>query len=111
MNEINWVKFLAKNTKTTSDVCIGIGDDCALVKLGKEKFLLKSDLFIEGIHFNRRKISYKDIGQRAIARVLSDFAACGGKPKFVGISAGIPKSLVDKKLKDIYAGVKTSSKK
>ena len=96
---------LISNILSRGDVAVGIGDDCALVKIGKEKFLLKSDLSLEGIHFKKRSMSYKDIARRAVGRVLSDFAACGGVPKFIGISLGKPKGVCGRALKDMIKGV------
>jgi thiamine-monophosphate kinase len=108
---MEWINFLKRNTPKGSDVLTGIGDDCAQVKLGREKFLLKSDLFIENIHFKLKKISYQAIGMRAVSRVLSDFASCGGTPKFLGISIGLPDYLDKKYCKDIFNGVIFLSKK
>lgn len=97
-NELSWVDFLKRKSKY-------IGDDCALVKLGTEKMLLKSDLFIEDVHFKRKEISFKNIGKRAVLRVLSDIAACAGRPKYVGISCGVPNNIGGKELKKILSGV------
>lgn len=110
-NELAWVDFLKKKVKAGKDVLTGIGDDCAQVKVGREKVLLKSDLFIEGVHFDREKISFKNIGARAVCRVLSDFAACAGLPKFIGVSAGIPAYVKQKQLKEILSGVLFCGKK
>ncbi|MFH1504550.1 MAG: thiamine-phosphate kinase [Candidatus Omnitrophota bacterium] len=110
-NELDWVDFLRKKAGRGKDVLIGIGDDCAQVRVGKEKLLLKSDLFIEGIHFKKNKIDFKTIGMRAVGRVLSDFAACAGVPKFIGVSAGISKSLKPKDLKEILSGIVEYGKK
>lgn len=111
MDELSWVEYLKKKTAKGRGVITGIGDDCALVSLGREKFLLKSDLFVEDVHFKRASSSYKTIGMRAVARVLSDFAACAGKPKFIGISLGMPSYVKNKQLKEILSGVLLMSKK
>ncbi len=111
MNELQWIDYLKKQTKPAKDLLVGIGDDCALVRLGKEKFLLKSDIFIEGVHFKLGDISFKDLGKRALGRVFSDFAACGGYPKFIGVSAGIPAYIKEKDLKQILDGVLFMCKK
>ncbi len=110
MNELQWVDFLRQKQKPAKDLLFGIGDDCAIINPGKEKLLLKSDLFIQGVHFNLENISFIDIGKRAVARVLSDFAACGGQPKFIGISLAAPKKILDKNLKQILKGVLDSAK-
>jgi len=52
-----------------------------------------------------QKINFEDIGKRAVARVLSDFAACAGEPKFIGVSLGVLKDLDQKYLKQILKGI------
>lgn len=96
--------------RPAKDLLVGIGDDCAVIKVGSQKLLLKSDLFIDGVHFNRGKISFENIGKRAVARVLSDFAACGGEPKFIGVSLGAPRGLDKRYLKQILNGILKLSK-
>ena len=85
MKELEWVDLLRTRVRKKKGVLTAIGDDCALVKLGTQLMLLKSDLFIEGVHFKRGKINFKTIGARAVGRVLSDFAACGGGAKLDGM--------------------------
>ncbi|MCQ9204789.1 MAG: thiamine-phosphate kinase [Omnitrophica bacterium] len=109
--ELEWVNFLKNNSPKSKNILVGIGDDCALVKAGRQKLLLKSDLFIEGIHFKRKSMSFKSLGMRAVARVLSDFAACGGVPKFIGVSAGFPDYIDKKNLKKILSGIIEYSRK
>jgi thiamine-monophosphate kinase len=111
MNELQWVDLLKKRAGRGKGVITGIGDDCAVVALDKGKYLLKSDLFIEGIHFKRKNISFKVMGMRAVARVLSDFAACGGHPKYIGISAGIPAKVSMTQMQQVLNGVLTLGKK
>lgn len=109
MNESRWIDYLKRKVGPAKDLLVGIGDDCAVIKVGSQKLLLKSDLFIERVHFNRRKISFEDIGKRAVARVLSDFAACGGVPKFIGVSLGAPRGLDKRYLKQILNGIDRKS--
>jgi len=109
--ELAWVDSLRKKVPQTKDVICGIGDDCAYAKIGEEKVLLKSDLFIEGIHFNLKETSFQTIGMRAVSRVLSDFSACGGWPKYIGISLGWPKYVREASLRKILRGVIFCAKK
>lgn len=110
MNELKWIDYLRKKVRPAKDLLVGIGDDCAVIKVGSQKLLLKSDLFVEGVHFNRKKINFENIGKRAVARVLSDFAACGGEPKFIGLSLGVPRGLDKRYLKQILNGILKLSK-
>ena len=105
MNELQWIDYLKHKAKPAKGLLVGIGDDCALARVGREKLLLKSDIFVEGIHFKLKNITFKDIGKRAAARVFSDFAACGGYPKFIGVSAGIPAYIKGKNLRQILDGI------
>ncbi len=111
MNELQWIDYLRRKAKLAKNLAVGIGDDCAVVKVAKENLLLKSDLFIEGVHFKLKNISFENIGRRATARVLSDFAACGGVPKFIGVSLGASRGLDKRYLKQILRGVLKLAKK
>jgi thiamine-monophosphate kinase len=111
LRELEWVDFLKQKVKIGRDVIVGIGDDCAFVKIGSQNLLLKSDLFVENVHFSLKEINFKTIGMRAVARVLSDFAACGGVPKFIGVSAGLPAYIKERQLIKILAGILHYSKK
>ncbi|RMH55803.1 MAG: thiamine-phosphate kinase [Candidatus Hydrogenedentota bacterium] len=53
---------------------IGIGDDAAVV--GER--LLSTELFVEGVHFDRGWMNWDTIGRRCTEIVLSDIAAMGG---------------------------------
>ena len=111
LNEISWIEFLKKVSLKGKDTIFGIGDDCSLVKIKKDKILLKSDLFVEDIHFNLKNTNFKTIGMRAVLRVLSDFSACGGIAKFIGLSLGKPRYLKDNDIKEIINGIIYCAKK
>ncbi|MBN3040178.1 MAG: thiamine-monophosphate kinase [Candidatus Omnitrophica bacterium] len=110
-DELAWIDYLKSKVKTDKSVLTGIGDDCAVVSIGKEKFLLKSDMFIEGVHFELKKTTFLNIGKRAVARVLSDFAACAGLPIYIGASVAGPCRQDCKYLKEILAGMLFMAKK
>jgi len=110
MNEFDWIKFLKSKIRKTKVVLTGIGDDCAVIKLSNKYYLVSSDLFIENVHFRIKNIPYRVVGQRAIARAFSDIAACGGLPKFVGVSMGLPYYVKEKDLKEIVEGVVSTCK-
>ena len=61
----------------------GPGDDCAVIDLGPDSALLqllKTDAMVAGIHF-LPDTPPRAIGWKAAARVVSDFAAMGGRPE------------------------------
>lgn len=90
---------------------VGPGDDCAVVPLSAQTFqLLKTDAIVEGVHFlsneDRRRVGWK-----AIARVVSDFAAMGGVPQWFLVTLGIPSDTSVESLEQLYQGMAKCLKK
>lgn len=72
------------------DVCLGIGDDCALISVPEGKQLVVSvDTSVAGVHFPEDADPY-DIGWRALAVSLSDLAAMGAKPAWFTLALTLP---------------------
>jgi thiamine-monophosphate kinase len=73
---------------------MGIGDDCAVLRLrsGQES-LVTTDFTLEGIHFRRDWHSPESVGHRCLARGLSDIAAMGGEPVAAFLSVALPQDL------------------
>jgi thiamine-monophosphate kinase len=83
----------------------GIGDDCAVFrpKTG-EDLLLKTDQFIEGIHFTA-KMSPERAGERALARPLSDIAAAGGDPRCCLVALAVPQTKSERWILSFFRGL------
>ncbi len=72
----------------------GIGDDCAVIPgAGDERWLVSTDLLVEGVHFLRESITPGDLGHRALAVNLSDLAAMGAEPHSAYVSLALPGEL------------------
>ena len=91
-------------TKKSRSVETGPGDDCAVVRLGKERLLLKTDAVVEGVHF-LPSTSPSLIGRKALARVLSDVAAMGGTPTHALVTLAVPPRADARRLAAIYRGL------
>jgi len=73
---------------------LGIGDDCALLRLRPgEEMAVTTDLSIAGRHFRLDWHPPESIGHRALARGLSDLAAMGARPLAAFLSLGLPREL------------------
>jgi thiamine-monophosphate kinase len=82
MNELEIVERLRRLCLSSKDLVLGIGDDCAIYRpRAGEELLFTTDQMIEEVHFTRAQKA-ADIGERALARSLSDIAAMGGAPRF-----------------------------
>lgn len=74
------------------DVCLGIGDDCALIAVPSGKQLAVSvDTSIAGVHF-LPDASAHSIGWRALAVSLSDLAAMGAQPAWFTLALSLPQA-------------------
>src|SRR6266568_5907217 len=73
---------------------LGIGDDCALLRLKPgEDLAVTTDLSIAGRHFRLDWHTPEAIGHRTLARGLSDLAAMGARPVAAFLSLGLPREL------------------
>jgi len=80
---------------------VGIGDDAAVVKPERGALeILTTDGLIEGVHFDRRFSTARDIGWKALAVNLSDVAAMGGTPRLALLSLSLP---ADSAAGDVHA--------
>jgi len=100
------VRRITAKLKTDASVLLGPGDDCAVVTgPGRgEKLVLKTDTIVEGVHFTP-DTPPKLIGRKAIARVLSDFAAMAAIPRHALVTLIAPPSTPVKRVLDLYAGM------
>ncbi len=91
---------------TGQGVVAGIGDDCAVVACQGDAghdWVLTSDPVIEGVHFTAAAQA-KDVGHKAVARVLSDMAAMGAEPSWALINLVAPGDTPVKRVEAIYRG-------
>ena len=73
---------------------MGIGDDCAILRLKPGfELLVTSDLCLENVHFRRAWHPPAAVGHRCLTRGLSDIAAMGGEPLACFLSLGLPADL------------------
>ena len=105
-SEEELISFLSEGMLSSSDILRGIGEDCAVIENSSPDLLLyKTDCIVEGIHYCL-KDSPVLVGRKAIARVLSDFAAMGGNLKHILLTIGINQKTSPSWLKEFYDGVR-----
>ncbi|MGC6426320.1 MAG: thiamine-phosphate kinase [Akkermansiaceae bacterium] len=95
---------LCSGLSTSSDLLIGPGDDCAVIETSKRLTLLKTDAVVEGVHYLKETPAQK-VGWKAVARVLSDFAAMGGNPNEFLITLALTEETPVRWARALYRGM------
>lgn len=79
-------------TRPAPHSVLGIGDDCALLRVAPGMDLaVSTDMLIEGRHF-APDADPESLGHKALAVNLSDIAAMGGTPRWVTLSLALPEA-------------------
>ncbi len=105
IGEFGLIGRLARLLPKAPYVVEGIGDDCAVVRVGDRLLLVTSDLFIEDVHFRKRHATAEDIGWKAAASAMSDIAAMGGSPLFCLVSLACQEDTSAQWVEDLYQGI------
>ncbi len=110
IGEFGLIGQIRKATPKDGRVCVGIGDDAAVIRLNAAKdILLTTDMLIEDRHFKLPEASPFEIGWKAMAVNISDVAAMGGLPTYAVVSVGLRKNLSVRFIKEIYRGLKAAA--
>jgi len=108
MGEDSLVRRLIGRLKNSrrGDLVLGAGDDCAVIDIGLEDDyqLLKTDSLVEGVHY-REDTPADKVGWKAVARVISDFAAMGGRAGHLLVTIAMPGEKEVHYVEELYRGM------
>ncbi len=91
---------------TKAAIPVGMGDDCAVLRIGSAlDCLVTTDFSLEGIHFRRDWHPPQSVGHRCLTRGLSDIAAMGGEPVAAFLSLALPGSLPQSWVRGFFRGL------
>ncbi len=108
LGEFGLIKQIEKICKKGSkDILLNIGDDAAAVMTGSKITLLSSDMLTEGVHFDLKTTSFRQLGHKILAVNLSDIFSMGGRPKFFLLNLAIPVKCSADDIKEMYRGIKS----
>ncbi len=96
--------FPAKHPSTK----MGIGDDAAVLKPGKGRTLVTTDLLLEGVHFDLSYTPLHHLGYKAVAVNVSDIAAMNGTPRQITLGLGISSKFTLEAMERFLEGVKAA---
>jgi len=83
-------RYFSDQSTHRDDVCLGIGDDAAILRVPPGQELVVSvDSLIAGVHFPE-DLPAAAIGHRALAVNLSDLAAMGATPAWALLALSLP---------------------
>ncbi len=85
---------------------IGIGDDTAAWKGSASTIeLFTTDTLVQDVHFVSGKITWDELGWKALAVNYSDMAAMGGTPLYSVITLGLPQETLVEDIVEMYRGM------
>lgn len=107
INRIN--KIIGK--PKSKAVVRGIGDDCAVLKIGSKLVVFTVDCLVEGDHFSLEWFSPQEVGMKAIEINASDIYSMNAKPAFALVSLILPSGISAALINGIYKGMRSAAKR
>lgn len=106
-NEFDLIRWIRSQVGESHLVPVGIGDDCAALRVPPGRVLLvTTDMAIDGIHFRASEVTPRQIGHKAMARGLSDIAAMAGDPLGVVVALAAPRPMSVSWFQELFRGMK-----
>src|SRR5882724_4608581 len=109
LGEFGLIDRIKNNFQSLNSSSIkGIGDDAAVIDIGKENLLISTDMLIEGPHFDLSYVPLQHLGYKAVAVNVSDIAAMNGKPEQIVISLGLSNRFSLQAVDMLYEGIRAA---
>ncbi|WP_455240895.1 thiamine-phosphate kinase [Methanothermobacter tenebrarum] len=82
----------------------GLGDDAALIDMGKEYIVATTDLLRQTSHFPKA-MNHEQMGWKSVTVNISDLAAMGAKPLGLLMSMGLPAHMKVEEFDELLRGI------
>jgi thiamine-monophosphate kinase len=91
-SEFGLIRWIKEHTAAGGPATLGIGDDCALLRLtpGAE-LVVTTDMLMDGRHFHLDEAGARAVGIKAMGVNLSDIAAMAARPVAAVVAVGLPR--------------------
>ena len=100
------IQQIRRSARGGKSVVIGIGDDCAVLRVPPgHELLVTTDFTLEKVHFRRDWHRPELVGRRCLTRGLSDIAAMGGEPRAAFLSLAVPSDVPQKWVRRFLKGL------
>jgi len=103
--KIDWLKTRFELDGDSHGLLVGIGDDAAVFDFGSRPTIVTVDTQVEGVHFRRELLSFRDAGRRAIMAAASDVWVMGAIPNASVIALTLPAELSDRDFRELIEGL------
>jgi len=90
VGEFGFLSRLLPGMRSAPGVVVGPGQDCAVIRCGRRRYLFTVDALVEGVHFERGWFSARQLGRKGFLVNASDAAAMGGRPRFCVVNLAVP---------------------
>jgi len=110
LGESGIIKMIYQKPKD-KNILVGIGDDAAVVKIGKKIGVITTDTLVEGDHFNLSYFTPEQVGMKAIEINVSDIVSMGGAPKYALVSLALRKEMDSRFIDGLYKGMRKAAEK
>ena len=107
MDEDALVARIAAVLATVNGAAPDLSDDCALLPEARPTRLVSADAIIEGVHFDLRRDTLREVGAQAAVANLSDIAASGGRPEWLVWSLVLPPGFATEAVEALTLGFAT----
>jgi thiamine-monophosphate kinase len=105
VDEVGRIEMLARVLAAAGPgVELGIGDDAAVLARPAGRLVWTIDEQVEGVHFRRDLVSWRDVGWRSFMAAASDVAAMGAAPWCALAALTLPDDVDDEALEAIARG-------
>ena len=68
-------RFRTRPGDAKRGVRVGVGDDAAVVRIGRTDVVMTTDAIVEGIDFDLGYFQWSDVGYKAVSAAVSDLYA------------------------------------
>jgi len=107
LGEFGLIDHLTKGLQNRQkSTVLGVGDDAAVIGIGKTKTILSTDMLLEGVHFDLTFHPLKHLGYKAAVVNISDICAMNAKPTQLLVSIGLSNRFSLQAVEELYEGIK-----
>jgi thiamine-monophosphate kinase len=106
VGEFGLIDWIRARTRVGGRTSLGIGDDCAALRVTTGADLLATtDMLMDGTHFRLDEAGPEAVGRKAIGVNLSDIAAMAGRPLAALVAVALPKGRAVELAQGVLAGM------